>query len=154
IAVDLKGFTQDARTKILARRAVPIQVSYLGYPGTMGAAYIDYLIADSCVIPQHCYEAYAERIVALPDCYQINDATRPIAQDTPSRASVGLPEDRFVFCCFNNNYKITPDVFDIWMRLLTAVDGSVLWLLAGNASARGHLRVEAEKRGVSPARLI
>jgi predicted O-linked N-acetylglucosamine transferase (SPINDLY family) len=154
IAVDLKGVTLGARPGVLARRPAPLQVNYLGYPGTMGAPYIDYLIADAFVVPPDGEGAYSEKVVRLPDCYQINDATRPVAQAPPSRAQAGLPPDAFVFCCFNNNYKITPDLFDVWMRLLRAVEGSVLWLLEGNAHAPGNLRREAQARGVAADRLV
>jgi protein O-GlcNAc transferase len=154
IAVDLKGFTQDCRPRIFAKRPAPVQVSYLGYPGTMGASYIDYLIADRFVIPADQQAAYSEKIVYLPDCYQINDTRRKISEAIPSRTEAGLPAQGFVFCCFNNNYKITPDVFDIWMRLLGSVEGSVLWLLEGNPSAPKNLRREAEQRGIAPDRLI
>ena len=154
IAVDLKGFTQGARTGVLAARAAPIQVSYLGYPGTMGASYIDYLIADHFIVPPEQADGYSERIVWLPDSYQVNDRARTISDATPSRAQAGLPEQGFVFCCFNNNYKITPDVFDVWMRLLRETDGSVLWLLEGNSGAPPNLRREAEQRGVAADRLI
>jgi protein O-GlcNAc transferase len=154
IAIDLKGFTQDARPAILANRPAPVQVSYLGYPGTMGTRFIDYLIADRFVIPDDQAAAYAEKVVHLPGSYQVNDASRRISTTIPSRTAVGLPNEAFVFCCFNNSYKITPDLFDIWMRLLRGVDGSVLWLLAGNPCAPDNLRREAEQRGVSAGRLI
>jgi protein O-GlcNAc transferase len=154
IAVDLKGFTQDARTGILARRPAPLQVSYIGYPGTMSAPYIDYLIADDFVVPQGSSDAYSEAIVRLPSSYQVNDSQRRIAEETPSRAEVGLPTAGFVFCCFNTAYKITPAIFDVWMRLLHRVEGSVLWLLAGDAQACANLRREAEARGVAPERLV
>jgi predicted O-linked N-acetylglucosamine transferase (SPINDLY family) len=154
IAVDLKGFTQGARTNVFARRPAPVQVSYLGYPGSMGASYIDYLIADRVVVPEDQHTDFTEQVVYLPDTYQVNDASRPIAAAIPARADIGLPDSGFVFCCFNNSYKITPDVFDVWMRLLRAVDGSVLWLLASNASVPNNLRREAVKRGIAPARVI
>ena len=154
IAVDLKGFTQDARPNIFARRPAPIQVSYLGYPGTLGTRSIDYLIADRFVIPAEREDAYAENIVCLPDSYQVNDARRSVSASVPARASAGLPDTGLVFCCFNNVYKITPDVFDIWMRLLQGVDGSVLWLMAGHPAATDNLRREAQRRGVAPERLI
>jgi predicted O-linked N-acetylglucosamine transferase (SPINDLY family) len=154
IVVDLKGFTRDSRLGILARRAAPVQVSWLGYPGTMGADYIDYVIADRTVIPQHHFESYSEKVVWLPDSYQVNDSQRPIAELTPTRRALDLPEGGFVFCCFNNSYKITPTLFDAWMRLLQAVDGSVLWLLEDNALASRNLRREAERRGVEPQRLV
>ncbi|MEP7182938.1 MAG: tetratricopeptide repeat protein [Betaproteobacteria bacterium] len=154
IAVDLKGFTRDSRPGILAHRPAPVQVSWLGYPGTMGAGWIDYIIADARVIPAAADVHYAERVVRLPDTYQVNDRTRRIDERTPTRAECGLPESGFVFCSFNNSYKITPDVFDVWMRLLTRVPGSVLWLLEGNATAARNLRREAERRGVAPERLV
>jgi protein O-GlcNAc transferase len=154
IAVDLKGFTRDARTGIFAKRPAPIQVNYLGYPGTMGASYIDYLIADRVVVPEDRRDAFSEKVICLPDSYQVNDASRRIAAVTPSRSEAGLPEGAFVFCCFNNSFKITPNVFDVWMRLLRAVEGSVLWLIEGNASAPRNLRREAALRGVAVERLI
>ncbi len=154
IAVDLKGFTQDARTGIFAHRAAPIQVSYIGYPGTMGAAYIDYLIADKTVIPEASRQHYSEKIVYLPHTYQVNDRSRAIAPATPSREELGLPAHGFVFCCFNNTYKITPATFDVWMRLLRQVEGSVLWLLEDNPVAARNLRQEAQVRGVAAERLV
>ncbi len=154
IAVDLKGYTQDSRPEILAFRPAPIQASYLGYPGTMGADFIDYIIADDTVAPPDQAAHYSEKIVALPDCYQCNDSKRAIAPAAPTRQEAGLPEQGFVFCCFNNNYKITAPVFDTWMRLLRAVPGSVLWLLRENAGAEANLRREAQMRGIDPARLI
>ena len=154
IAVDLKGFTDDARTGILARRPAPIQVNYLGYPGTMGAPFIDYIVGDRIVIPDADRSLYSEKVVYLPDCYQVNDRQRPIAQTRPTRAQAGLPETGFVFCAFNKHYKITPVVFDVWMRLLRAVDGSVLWLIDGAPTARSNLRREAEMRGVRGDRVV
>jgi len=154
IAVDLKGFTADSRTGIFAHRGAPLQVSYLGYPGTMGADYIDYIIADSHVIPAGQESFYSEKVVRVPDTYQVNDRKRPIAARTPSRAELSLPDSAFVFCCLNNNYKITPAVFDIWMRLLKRVDGSVLWLFQDNATASENLSREAERRGVAAHRLV
>jgi predicted O-linked N-acetylglucosamine transferase (SPINDLY family) len=154
IAVDLKGFTDDSRTGIFALRPAPIQVSYLGYPGTMGADYIDYLIADATLIPPEQQKYYSEKIVYLPNSYQVNDAKRLIADKTLSKAVCGLPEGGFVFCCFNNNYKISPFVFDIWMRLLTKVENSVLWLFEDNTAAAKNLRAEARARGVAPERLV
>ena len=154
IAVDLKGFTDGCRPGILALRPAPIQVSYLGYPGTMGAPYTDYIIADRTVIPDGHRSYYTEQIVYLPDSYQCNDAKRCIAEHTPSRAEAGLPETGFVFCCFNNTHKITPEMFDIWCRLLKRAGGSVLWLLGANEAAVRNLRREAEGRGISPGRLV
>jgi predicted O-linked N-acetylglucosamine transferase (SPINDLY family) len=153
IAVDLNGFTQGYRTGIFACRGAPIQVNYLGYPGTMGAEYIDYIIADHHVVPKGHEPFYAEKIVRLPDTYQANDRKRRMAEQAPSRAELGLP-DGFVFCCFNNNYKIAPFVFDIWMRLLSRTEGSVLWLLEDNPEAVRNLRREAANRGVSPERIV
>ena len=154
IAVDLNGFTKNARTGIFALRPAPVQVNYLGYPGTMGADYIDYLIADATVVPEAHRQFYDEKIVYLPHSFQVNNPTRQIADRSFSRVELGLPDDAIVFCCFNHNYKITPDLFDIWMRLLHAVSGSVLWLSGGNATAARNLRLEAEKRGISPERLV
>jgi protein O-GlcNAc transferase len=154
IAVDLMGFTKDNRLGVLARRAAPIQVNYLGYPGTMGAPYMDYVLADATVIPEDHDAFYAERVVRLPGAYQINDNRRDISRRAPTRDECGLPQNAFVFCCFNNPQKIMPEIFDIWMRLLRAVNDSVLWLFAGNAKAVANLRLEAEKRGVATERLI
>jgi predicted O-linked N-acetylglucosamine transferase (SPINDLY family) len=154
IAVDLKGFTLGARTGIFANRAAPLQVSYLGYPGTMAAEYYDYVLADRCVIPEDQRPYYTESVVYLPDCYQVNDAGRRIADRTPTRPEVNLPSEGFVFCSFNNSYKITPEVFDVWMRLLRRTESSVLWLLEANSLAPANLRREAEKRGVAAERLI
>ena len=154
IAVDRTSFTQGARPGIFAMRAAPIQVSYLAYPGTMGADFIDYVVADEVVIPPEHHAWYAEKVVYLPDSYFVNDSTRKIADRTPTRAELGLPERGFVFCCFNNNYKTTPQVFDVWMRLLREVEGSVLWLLEDNAAAESNLRREASARQVEPGRLI
>ena len=154
IAVDLKGHTKGARLEVFAKRAAPLQVNYLGYPGTLGAPFFDYVIADRVVIPKEEERFYGEAVVALPGSYQVNDGTRPIAERTPARAAMRLPEKGFVFCCFNNNYKITAEVFDVWMRLLAAVPGSVLWLLEDNQDARRNLEQAAAARGVAPARLV
>jgi protein O-GlcNAc transferase len=154
IAVDLKGFTGDCRPGILVSRPAPLQVSYLGYPGTMGADFIDYIIADRWVIPPDQRRFYAEEIVYLPDCYQCNDDKRTIGTAVPTRIEAGLPAQGFVFCSFNHTFKITPDVFDIWMRLLGRVEGSVLWQLADQPAARRNLRAEAERRGIAPDRIV
>jgi predicted O-linked N-acetylglucosamine transferase (SPINDLY family) len=154
IAVDLKGYTQDCRPGILALRPAPLQVNYLGFPGTLGAPYIDYLIADAVVVPREHFAFYSEKVVHLPHCYQVNDSQRRIADAVPSRGELGLPETGFVFCCFNNNFKITPDVFSVWMRLLAQVPGSVLWLLEGNTAIRQNLSREAQQRGIDPGRLV
>ncbi|MBV1687518.1 tetratricopeptide repeat protein [Novosphingobium sp. G106] len=153
IAVDLKGYTQYGRLGIFAQRAAPIQVSYLGYPGTVGMDCIDYLIADRIVVPEDHQAFYAENILYLPDCYQVNDSERAVSTKVFTRTELNLPDDAFVFCCLNNNYKVTPSEFDIWMRLLSRVEGSVLWLLADNAWAADNLRREAEARGVDGSRL-
>ena len=154
IAVDMKGHTTEARFGILAHRPAPVQVAYLGYPGTSGAGFIDYVLADRFVLPESERDRWTERIVYLPDCYQVNDAGRAIAEQAPTRAAAGLPEHAFVFCCFNNSYKILPRMFDAWMRLLRELHGSVLWLLEDNAGARVNLEREARARGVDPARLV
>jgi protein O-GlcNAc transferase len=154
IAVDLKGFTQEVRTGIFAHRAAPVQVNYLGYPGTMGAQFIDYIVADRTLIPPESRRHYAESVVYLPDSYQVNDRRRQIANKEFTHAELGLPSTGFVFCCFNNNYKITPDTFGGWMRILKRVAGSVLWLLEDNKIAANNLRKEAQAREVDAARLI
>ncbi|KZX58334.1 hypothetical protein A3709_02415 [Halioglobus sp. HI00S01] len=154
IAVDLKGYTKRARTGIFAYRAAPVQISYLGYPGTMGMPSMDYLVADPVLIPENERTSYSENIIYLPHSYQVNDNERVISQNIPTRAEEGLPETGFVFCCFNNSYKITPREFDIWMRLLGRVPGSVLWLLDTGKTARENLRREAQQRGIDPQRLV
>jgi protein O-GlcNAc transferase len=154
IAVDLKGYTTDARCGIFAHRPAPVQVSFIGYPGTLGVDYMDYVIADAQVIDAAHERWYTEKVVCMPGSYQVNDSQRRIADDTPARREQGLPEEGFVFCCFNNNYKITPGMFDIWMRLLEKVPGSVLWLLQDNEAAMRNLRAEAARRGVAPDRLV
>jgi len=154
IAVNLSGFTEGNRTGIFAERAAPIQINYLGYPGTMGAGYMDYLIADPTLIPEASRQHYSEKIVYLPDSYQPNDSRRAISARPCFRADEGLPDTAFVFCCFNGAYKITPAVFASWMRILGRVEGSVLWLLEGNPGAVENLRKEAELRGISEKRLV
>jgi protein O-GlcNAc transferase len=154
IAIDLKGLTGNNRGGIFAHRGAPLQVAYLGYPATMGSAFIDYIIADGRLIPPELEAAYGEKVVRLPDSYQVNDRQRRIADRTPSRAEMGLPERGFVFCSFNNSYKIRPAVFDVWMRLMREVEGSVLWLLQDNPAAVANLRRYAEERGVAADRLV
>ena len=154
IAVDLMGFTEQSRTGIFAHRAAPIQVNYLGFAATMGANYIDYIIADRITIPPQEGDFYGEKIAYLPNSFQVNDRTRRISTRRFTRNELSLPPNGFVFCCFNNCYKITPDVFDIWMRLLTKVDGSVLWLSGSNASAVKSLRAEAVRHGIGSERLV
>jgi protein O-GlcNAc transferase len=154
IAVDLMGFTSNNRLNVLAHRPAPVQVNYLGYPGTMGASYIDYILADPTVIPEDQCQFYSEQVVWLPDSYQINDDQRKISNRTPTRGECGLPDTAFVFCCFNNLYKIMPPIFEIWMRLLKKTENSVLWLLERNAITSANLCREAEKCGVSAQRLV
>jgi predicted O-linked N-acetylglucosamine transferase (SPINDLY family) len=151
IAVDLNGHTAEARPGIFAWRPAPVQVNYLVYPGTTGADFMDVILADRIALPSDQQPYIREKIVHLPDSYQANDATR-VVLPPPSRAAAGLPDSGFVFCCFNNSWKITSAMFDIWMRLLTQVDGSLLWLLDGPHA--DNLRAEAKARGVDPARLI
>jgi len=154
IAIDLKGYTQGSRPGIFAHRAAPLQINYLGYPGTMGAPFIDYLIADPFLIPAGAETAFSEQIMRLPNSYQPNDNQRPRPTPSPSRRELGLPEGAFVFCSFNNNYKITPEVFEVWMTILRAKPDSVLWLLEDNATAAANLRRAADLAGVEPARLV
>ncbi|MEO0355221.1 MAG: hypothetical protein AAF268_10385, partial [Cyanobacteria bacterium P01_A01_bin.3] len=154
IAIDLKGYTKCERTPILAYRPAPIQVNYLGYPGTMGTDFIDYIVVDPLVVPDDRQPYFSEQLVHLPDCYQVNDSQREIAARSPSRQDCGLPERGFVFCSFNNAYKLDPNCFDVWMRLLQRVPDSVLWLLESNAWMVSNLRQEASHRDVNPDRLV
>jgi predicted O-linked N-acetylglucosamine transferase (SPINDLY family) len=154
VAIDLKGHTQNARPGIFSYRCAPVQVNYLGYPGTMGADYMDYLIADKVLIPAESQIHYSEKIVYLPHSYQVNDAKRKFSDKVLTRESVGLPQHGVVFCCFNNSFKITPQTFDGWMRILKAVEGSVLWLLDDNPSATRNLQSASKARGVDPSRLV
>lgn len=154
IAIDLKGLTGNSRPGIFAWRAAPLQVGYIGYPGTVGAPWLDYIIGDPVVTPVGHEAFYAEQIVRLPDSYQVNDSHRVIAAHTPTRFEAGLPASGFVFSCFNDNYKITPEVFAIWMRLLRQVEGSVLWLFQGNAEAAANLRRAAAGHGIAAERLV
>jgi len=157
ILVDLTGFTQGSRSGIVALRPAPIKVSWLGFPGTMGgfegAPFFDYLISDAFITPPEQADCYAEQLVLMPDCYQPNDRKRQVGL-SPTRAESGLPEQGFVFCCFNQTFKIMPQVYDIWMNILNSVPGSVLWFLECNRWAKENLRCEAQLRGVNPDRLI
>jgi len=153
IAVDLGGFTTDSRTGIFALRAAPVQMSYIGYLGTMGTQYIDYLFADKTIIPEDSKELYSEKIAYLPS-YQVNDSHRKIAEKVFTRAELGIPQDSFVFACFNNNYKILPATFEGWMRILKAIEGSVLFLYAENEWAQKNLIREAEAKGIESQRII
>lgn len=153
ILVDLKGYTVGSRTSLLARRPCSIQVNWLGYPGTMGAPFIDYLIADSFIVPEGQECAYAERVVRLPHCYQPNDRKRP-AVEPSTREEYGLPAESFVFCCFNQAVKITPEIFGCWMNLLDRIPGSVLWLAEDNQWATANLKHAAQMRGITPERVV
>ena len=154
IAVDLNGWTDGCRPGIFAHRPAPIQVSYLGYAGTTGAEFIDYILADETVLPFDRQPFFTEKIVHLPDCYHVNDATRRISAEVPARSDLGLPDQGVVFCCFSHSGKITAPIFDIWMRLLARVPGSVVWLSKINTHAEANLRREAAARGVDPGRLV
>jgi protein O-GlcNAc transferase len=153
IAIDLNGHTSGARTAIFAWRPAPVQAAWLGYPGTMGADFYDGLIVDDIIAPAADQPFYGETLVQLPHTYFPTDPARPIAA-APSRREAGLPPDGFVFCCFNNNWKFTPELFDVWMRLLRDVPGSILWLKATNAAATRNLHREAQARAINPARLV
>ena len=154
VAIDLTGYTQGARTGVFARRVAAAQINYLGYPGTMGAPFMDFIIADRTIIPPDCEVHFSEKIIYLPHTYQANDNTRAIASDGMSRAEAGLPDAGFVFCCFNNTYKITSAEFDVWMPLMDLVEGSTLWLLQPSDEVAQTLRAEAVKRGVNASRLV
>jgi predicted O-linked N-acetylglucosamine transferase (SPINDLY family) len=153
ILVDLKGYTAGDRLTIMARRPCSVQVTWLGYPGTTGASFIDYLIADPFIVPPGNESAYSERVVRMPHCYQPNDRKRQIGAPL-RRAEYGIPEDAFVFCCFNQTYKITPEIFGVWMALLRDIPGSVLWLLESNRWAKQNLLQHAQAEGVSAERLL
>jgi protein O-GlcNAc transferase len=154
IVVDLSGLTPSGRPEIMAQRPAPVQVNYLGYSGTMGTDNFDYIIGDATVIPEDQFGFYGESVVWLPDSFMPNDDSRVIAETTPTRVELDLPETGFVFCCFNLSYKIDPAIFDVWMRLLQQVEGSVLWLRDNGLGATENLRREAARRGVMPERLI
>lgn len=154
IAIDLSGLTKGCRPDLFQARVAPIQVNYLGYPGTMGATFMDYLIGDLNLIPESSRVFYTEKVITLPHSYQATDRSRQIADQIFTRQELNLPEKGFVFCCFNSNYKILPDTFDSWMNILSAVQGSVLWLLQGSHQTQDNLKREAEKRGIDASRLI
>lgn len=154
ILVDLKGYTRGARQEILALRPAPVQVSYLGYPGTTGASYLDYVLADAIVAPMAHQPDYSEKIVHLGTCYQPNDRQRKIDPHPVTRADCGLPEEGFVFCSFNNTFKLNRTFFAIWMELLKQVPGSVLWLLQKTPEVRANLKREAFAHGVDPNRIV
>lgn len=154
IAVDLMGYTRGSRTEIFSQRAAPLQVSYLGYPGTLGAEFIDYIIVDKWVVPEGDQRFYAEKLLHLPHSFMASDNSHAMVKDRFRRADFGLPEAGFVFCCFNNNYKISPAEFDVWMRLLAKVPDSVLWLSKDNEAAQANLAREAQTRGIDRSRLV
>jgi protein O-GlcNAc transferase len=154
IAIDLMGYTRNGRPEIFVHRAAPVQISYLGYPGTLGASFMDYLISDRILIPQELRRHYSEKIIYLPRGHMATDNTKQIAEQPINRAQMSLPERAFVFCCFNSSYKISPAEFDIWMRLLMRVGNSVLWLVRANSRMQQNLRREALKREVDPERII
>lgn len=154
IAVDLKGYTKGCRPELFIKGLAPVQISYLGYPGTTAIDAMDYVIADEWVIPAKCREGYSERVIYMPHSYQPNDDLTEISDEPVCRADYGLPEDAIVLCCFNNNWKITPLEFDVWMRILGKVDNAVLWLLSDNDLARSNLIKEAARRGIGTDRLF
>jgi predicted O-linked N-acetylglucosamine transferase (SPINDLY family) len=154
VLINLNGYFGLGRTRLFAQRAAPVQVNYLGYPGTLGARYMDYIIADQHVLPSDHRAFYSEKVVYLPNCYQANDRKKEIATRIFNRRECGLPAEGVVLCCFNNAYKITPEIFDCWMKILMSVDDSVLWLLEDTASAAANLRREAVARGVSADRIV
>ncbi|MBP7451871.1 MAG: tetratricopeptide repeat protein [Ottowia sp.] len=154
IAIDLKGYTQNGRPALFARGCAPVQVSFLGYPGTLGAEFMDYIVADKTVIPPEYEQDFSEKVVWMPHSYQCNDSRRPVATVSLSRAELGLPEAAFVFASFNNTYKLLPVIFACWMRILLATPGSVLWLYQSHVSCVANLRASAVEAGVDPDRLV
>jgi predicted O-linked N-acetylglucosamine transferase (SPINDLY family) len=154
IAVDLNGHTQDSRVGLFRGRLAPIQVNLIGHPNTMGAEFIDYIIADEVVIPKKDFHLYSERVVYLPDSFQPNDSKQAAPEKTLSRNAVGLPESGFIFCCFNSVHKINPNVFSVWMKILSSTTNSYLWMLSDSPLVKINLSKEAKIRGVDPTRLI
>ncbi|HWC62894.1 MAG TPA: tetratricopeptide repeat protein [Rhizomicrobium sp.] len=154
ILVNLNGYFGERRMGIFARKPAPVQVNFLGFPGTLGASYMDYIVADAAVIPANEHRYYTERVVTLPDSYQANDSRRAIAKEAPGRAACGLPDSAFVFCSFNQSYKLAPEIFARWMTILKNVPGSVLWLLEGHPRLAENLRREAEAQGVAAHRIV
>ncbi|MDC0656541.1 hypothetical protein N6L27_00845 [Leisingera sp. SS27] len=154
IAVDLKGHTKGNRINLFDHRMAPVQISYLGYPGTSGVESIDYMVADPVVVPPKYRKHYTEKVLYMPDCYQSNDDARKAAEHKPTRADAGLPEDAVVFCSFNSPYKVSPDEFDIWMKLLKLVPDSVLWFYAVRDGVRENILAEAKRRGIGPDRIV
>ena len=154
IAVDLKGITTDSRFGIFLKRCAPIQINFLGYPGTLGTSTIDYILADKILISKKNQKNFFEKIIYMPNSYQPNDTKKQISKKNFTRKEMGLPKNSFVFCCFNQNYKITPDVYDIWMKLLKKIDGSVLWLMKNSEKVTENLKKEAIKRNIKSNRII
>ncbi len=154
VLIDLNGYTTHAKSELFALKAAPVQVSWLGYLGTLGAAWYDYVLTDRFAAPPELQRFFTERFLYLPDCYCPSDTKRVVAAITPTRAACGLPEHGVVYCCFNASYKILPAVFAVWMRLLERVAGSVLWLSPASATACANLRREATARGIDPQRLV
>jgi predicted O-linked N-acetylglucosamine transferase (SPINDLY family) len=154
ILINLNGFFGTGRPIVFSYRPVPIQINYLGFPGTIGSKYIDYILCDRTVVPPQSKKFYNEKIIYLPDSYQANDTKRKISEKKFLREDLSLPKESFVFCCFNNNYKITPNMFDVWARLLKKIDNSVLWLIEGNSEATENLKKEAKIRNIDGSRLI
>ena len=152
--IDLMGLTRHNRLSVLARRPAPIQVNYLGYIGTIGADFVDYVLADKIALPFDQQSFFTEQIVHLPDCFLATDDRQEIASWTPSRVEVGLPSEGFVFGSFNHSYKLTRPIFEVWMRLLHAIPGSVLWLTEANAEMVVYLRREARQLGIDRDRII
>jgi protein O-GlcNAc transferase len=154
IAIDLKGYTGDSRVGIFSGRCAPIQIQYLGYPGTLGNSFMDYVIADKIVIPPDQHKYYSEKIIYLPNCYQVNDNTKIINTIDQTKKDFGLPDNGFIFCCFNNHYKIHPDVFTSWMKILSVVEASVLWLIESDPISSFNLKKSAKKNGIDESRII
>jgi predicted O-linked N-acetylglucosamine transferase (SPINDLY family) len=154
LAVDLMGFHENSRPNIFAMRAAPIQINYLGYPGTMGAEYIDYIIADKTLIPAASQEHYSEKVIYLPDSCIPRDTKRVASDRVFERSDFGLPQQGIVFCGFNGTHKLNPHIFDQWARILHRVEGSVLWLSETNSTATANLRRQAKVRGIAPERLV
>jgi predicted O-linked N-acetylglucosamine transferase (SPINDLY family) len=154
IAIDLQGYTNKQRSQIFVNRAAPIQINYLGYPGTMGADFIDYIIADKNLIPEESQKFYSEKLIYMPHHYQVQNDELKAAETKPSKEELGLPKDSFVFCATNNTYKILPEVFDVWMKLLNSVERSVLWLLETNDIAKDNLLKEAKAKNITSDRIV
>ncbi len=154
ILIDLTGYTGNPRSRIFSHRVAPIQINYLGYPGTTGLECMDYIIADETIIKEDDFKFYSEKVIYLPNCYQANMNRKEISNKEFKREDFGLPENGIVYCSFNNNYKITPDMFDVWMNIIKKVNNSVLWVLRSNKTAENNLKKEAKNRGIDPDRII